>query len=339
VRNRKLNSKFIIALGIILITVSSANASRAFQQRGSIRGRVVANIPEQRRIVPGVVVTLSGERLGERKLQTVSDTEGLFDFQGLIAGEYLVTVEFTGFKKYEQRLSVQIDATVEHDILLEPLPVAESVTVVDDRTDASKIESTTPSVITQEALRDAPLIDQKFQDALPLLPGVVRGPDGNLNIKGTHPSQSGILVSSLNVTDPVTGTPAIELPLEAVETVQVHSNPYSSEFGKFTGAVTTIETRSGSNDWRYLVTGTLPRPRWRDGKLYGIGAATPRVAVGGPIKKDKLFFFANYEGVRLAQGESKIAFVPTGAICAFFESVTRTRTAESAKRYSSRALG
>jgi hypothetical protein len=99
----------------------------------------------------------------------------------------------------------------------------------------------------------------------------------------------------LNVTDPVTGAPAIELPLEAVDTVQVHSNPYSSEFGKFTGAVTTIETRSGSNDLRYLITGTLPRPRWRDGKIYGIGAATPRIAVGGPIKKDKLFFFQSVE--------------------------------------------
>jgi hypothetical protein len=167
--------------------------------------------------------------------------------------------------------------------------------VNDDRTDASKTESTTPSVITTQALRDAPLIDQKFQDALPLLPGVVRGPDGNLNIKGTRPTQSGILVSSLNVTDPVTGAPAIELPLEAVDTVQVHSNPYSSEFGKFTGAVTTIETRSGSNDLRYLFTGTLPRPRWRDGKIYGIGAATPRIAIGGPIKKDKLFFFQSVE--------------------------------------------
>ena len=122
-------------------------------------------------------------------------------------------------------------------------------------------------MITQAALRDAPLIDQKFQDALPLLPGVLRGPDGNLNIKGTRPSQSGILVSSLNVTDPVTGAPAIELPLEAVDTVQVHSNPYSSEFGKFTGAVTTIETRSGSNDLRYLFIGVLPRPRWRDGTI------------------------------------------------------------------------
>ena len=279
---------FLIGIfGLISTTVAA--------QGGNIRGKVVADIPDQRRILPGVAVTLSGERLGEKKLQSVTDLEGQYDFPSLVAGEYLVTVEFSGFKKYEKKLSVQIEATVEHDILLQPVPLTENVTVTDNQTDAGKTESTTPSVITTQALRDAPLIDQKFQDALPLLPGVVRGPDGNLNIKGTRPTQSGILVSSLNVTDPVTGAPAIELPLEAVDTVQVHSNPYSSEFGKFTGAVTTIETRSGSNDLRYLITGTLPRPRWRDGKIYGIGAATPRIAIGGPIKKDKLFFFQSVE--------------------------------------------
>jgi hypothetical protein len=278
-----------------LLNGSPSVFGAAYVQGGRILGRVVADIPDQRKALSGVVVTLSSDRPGDKKFQSVSDMEGQYDFPGLIAGEYTLTVEFSGFKKYEKKLSVQIEATVEQDILLQPVPLTESVTVTDDRTDGSKTESTTPSVITNEALRDAPLVDQKFQDALPLLPGVVRGPDGNLNIKGTRPTQSGILVSSLNVTDPVTGAPAIELPLEAVDTVQVHSNPYSSEFGKFTGAVTTIETRSGSNDLRYLFTGTLPRPRWRDGKLFGIGAATPRIAVGGPIIKDKLFFFQSVE--------------------------------------------
>ncbi len=285
----------LVTLFFIPLFVGGPYVFGAAQQGGRIRGKVVADIPDQRKALPGVVVTLSSVRPGDKKIQNVSDMEGQYDFPGLIAGEYILTVEFSGFKKYEKKLSVQIEATVEQDLLLQPLPVTESVTVIDDRTDASKTETTTPSVITDVALRDAPLVDQKFQDALPLLPGVVRGPDGNLNIKGTRPSQSGILVSSLNVTDPVTGAPAIELPLEAVDTVQVHSNPYSSEFGKFTGAVTTIETRSGSNDLRYLFTGTLPRPRWRDGKLFGIGAATPRIAIGGPIKKDKLFFFQSVE--------------------------------------------
>jgi hypothetical protein len=291
----KLTRIFIPFLVTLFFAGISSVVLGEMLQTGSIRGKVVADIPDQRKPLSGVTVTLSSERLGDKSIQTISDLEGQYEFPGLIAGDYILTVEFSGFKKYEKKLSVQIEATVEQDILLQPVPITENVTIKDDRVDAAKTESTTPSVITQEAMRDAPLIDQKFQDALPLLPGVVRGPDGNLNIKGTRPSQSGFLVSSLNVTDPVTGAPAIELPLEAVDTVQVHSNPYSSEFGKFTGAVTTIETRSGSNDLRYLFLGVLPRPRWRDGKLYGIGAATPRIAVGGPIKKDKLFFFQSVE--------------------------------------------
>jgi hypothetical protein len=291
----KLTRIFIPFLVTFFFAGNSGVSLGEMLQTGSIRGKVVADIPDQRKPLSGVTVTLSSERLGDKRIQATTDLEGQYDFPGLIADDYIVTVEFSGFKKYEKKLSVQLEATVEHDILLQPVPITEDVTIKDDRIDAGRTESTTPSVITQEALRDAPLIDQKFQDALPLLPGVVRGPDGNLNIKGTRPSQSGILVSSLNVTDPVTGAPAIELPLEAVDTVQVHSNPYSSEFGKFTGAVTTIETRSGSNDLRYLFLGVLPRPRWRDGKIYGIGAATPRIAVGGPIKKDKLFFFQSVE--------------------------------------------
>ena len=295
----------VIALGLTIVSI--LNASRvlanevlnprisAAAQTGSIKGKVVADVPDARKTLAGVVVTLSGDLLPGKKVQVISDEEGVYSFTGLIAGDYILAVEQQGFNRYEQRVSVQIEATVELNILLQPQTVTGTVTVTDDPTQASKSESSLPGVITTSTLNNAPLIDQKFQDALPLLPGVVRGPDGTLNIKGTRPTQSGILVSSLNVTDPVTGSPAIELPLEAVDTVQVYSNPYSAEYGKFTGAVTAIETRSGSNRWRYLVTGTLPRPRLRDGKIFGIGAVTPRVAVGGPIKKDRLFFFQSLE--------------------------------------------
>ena len=130
--NKKV-TKLIITAALLL-----ANAGLAFAQGGSIKGKVVADIPDQRRILPGLVVMLSGDRLGERKLQSVTDREGQFDFQGLVAGDYVVTVEFSGFKKYERRLSVQIDATVEHDILLQPVPLTETVTVTDDRTDPSR---------------------------------------------------------------------------------------------------------------------------------------------------------------------------------------------------------
>jgi len=280
---------------ILCVRGETAFATSLPSQFGSIKGKVVADIPDQQKPIPGVTVMVSGSVIGNKKLQAISDDEGAYSFTGLTAGDYTLTVELKGFDKYEQKVSVQIEATVELNILLAPTAITGTVTVTDDQTSASKTESSVPGVITTATLRDAPLIDQRFQDALPLLPGIIRGPDGTLNIKGTRPTQSGILVSSLNVTDPVTGNPAIALPIEAVDTIHVYSNPYSAEFGKFTGAVTSIETRSGSNRWRYLVTGVLPRPRLRDGNIFGIGAVTPRIAVGGPIKKDKLFFFQSLE--------------------------------------------
>src|SRR6185369_12341042 len=287
--------RHLAVMAAVVVVFVLSLSSNAAAQGSNIKGKVVADIPVRRKALSGVIVSLSGDRLAGKKLQSISDEEGRYEFAGLVAGDYLVAVDLTGFKAYEQKISVLIEATVEQDILLQPISVSATVTVKPDLTDVTKTDTATPGVLTSAALQDAPLIDQKFQDALPLLPGVVRGPDGTLNLKGTRPNQSGILVSSLNVTDPVTGNPAIELPLEAVETVHVYSNPYSAEYGKFTGAVTAIETRSGSNKLRYLVTGTLPRPRVREGHIFGIGAATPRVAVGGAIKKDKLFFFQSLE--------------------------------------------
>jgi hypothetical protein len=178
---------------------------------------------------------------------------------------------------------------------LQPATVRETVTVTPDEDRINKTQTTVAGQISSTKLRNAPLVNEKFQDALPLLPGVIRSPDGALSIKGTRPDQGGVLVSSLNVTDPFTGDAAIDLPLEAVESVQVFSNPFSAEYGRFTGAVTAIETRSGSNQWRYLITNLLVRPRLRDGSFYGVQSATPRIAVGGPIKKDKVFFFQSLE--------------------------------------------
>jgi outer membrane receptor for ferrienterochelin and colicin len=264
-------------------------------QGGRIKGKVVAVTADKREALPGVVVTLSGSLLQTGALQSVSDEEGEYVFGGLVAGDYVVTVELQGFQKYERKVMVPIEASVDLNIMLSPMELRGTVDVEAEDRETRQTESTIPSQVTTQTLRNAPLAREKFQDALPLLPGVVRGPDGMLNVKGARASQSGVLVSSLNATDPVTGNSAIDLPLEAVELVQVYSNPYSSEYGKFAGAVTSIETRSGSNDFRYLLTNVLPRPRLRDGKIYGIGSTTPRLAVGGPVIKDKLFFFQSFE--------------------------------------------
>ncbi|KAF0223279.1 MAG: hypothetical protein FD167_4967, partial [bacterium] len=155
--------------------------------------------------------------------------------------------------------------------------------------------------VKQKELKNAPLVNERFQDALPLLPGVVRGPDGLLNIKGARSGQSGLLVNSTNVTDPVTGDFAISLPIEAIESVSVLSSPYSAEYGKFSGAVTSIGTRSGGDSYKFLFTNFFPRLRKREdpitgkSKVVGLESFTPRFIITGPIIKKKLTFSQSLE--------------------------------------------
>jgi hypothetical protein len=281
--------------GLACLPALNAHAATPVQSSGRLKGTIVAVSGARRERIPGVVIILTGSVLGEKKLETISDDQGEYSFNRLAAGDYKLIVNHAGFEKFEQRVIILIDATIDLDVLLQPSGVSETVTVKTSEDRINTTETTVAGEISAPKLRNVPLVNEKFQDALPLLPGVTRSPDGSLNIKGTRSDQGGVLVSSLNVTDPVTGDPAIDLPLEAVESVQVFSNPFSAEYGRFSGAVTAIETRSGSNQWRYLVTNLLVRPRLRNGKIYGVQSATPRIAVGGPLRKDKVFFFQSFE--------------------------------------------
>src|SRR5258708_3559056 len=97
------------------------------------------------------------------------------------------------------------------------------------------------------------------------------------------------------VTDLVTGESSINLPIEAVQSVEVLTNPYSAEYGQFTGAVTSVQTRSGSDKFHANATSFFPRFRRRGGSFVGIAAFTPRVTFSGPLIKDKLKFFQSFE--------------------------------------------
>lgn len=294
-------------LAFLLLTNNFAVVQAApLAQTARIRGKVLAITPDKRTPIPGAVVTLSGDLPQDGT--AVTDEDGNYVFTDLAAGTYIVTVDLSGFEHYTTQLTVPIGITADFNIELIPRGVSEQVDVTSDN-NGNRTESTVPGQITTPVLRNAPLINERFQDALPLLPGIVRGPDGLLNIKGTRAAQSGVLVSDLNATDPVTGIAAIELPIEAVESVQVYANPFSSEYGNFAGAVTSIETRAGTDKWRYLLTNVLPRLRRRDGAFVGIESATPRVAVGGPIIKEKLYFFQEFE-YRFVRTEVPVPSLP-----------------------------
>jgi len=103
-------------------------------------------------------------------------------------------------------------------------------------------------------------------------------------------------VNSANVTDPVTGGPAINLPIDVVSSVQVISNPYDPQYGKFTGAVSTVATKTSDYEkFHFSIQNFLPRLRDRDGSIMGLGAATPRTTITGPVWKDRIAITQSFE--------------------------------------------
>src|SRR5438093_6108422 len=132
-------------------------------------------------------------------------------------------------------------------------------------------------------MQQAPIASDRFQDARPVIPGVVRGPDGLLNISGTRSNQSALTFNSANGTDPVTGEDAIELPIDAVSSVVVRGAAYAPEVGLSAGAATMVETKTAGDTWDVTVNDLEPRLRRRAGEFRGIESWTPRVTFGGPV--------------------------------------------------------
>ena len=100
--------------------------------------------------------------------------------------------------------------------------------------------------------------------------------------------KSALTFNNANGTDPVTGEDAVELPIDAVSTVQVRGAAFAPEFGLSAGAVTTVETQRAGDAWHVTVNDLEPRPRLRAGEFRGVESWTPRLTTGGPIVKGKL---------------------------------------------------
>ena len=130
-------------------------------------------------------------------------------------------------------------------------------------------------------VRNAPNIDDRAESILPTLPEAVRGPDTRINMKGARSTQSGALVKSANATDPATGNPGIAAPIDVVASVQVISNPYYPQYGKLTGAVSTLDTKTSDFEkWHCLINNFIPRARVRDNTAFVL--APPRLGQRAP---------------------------------------------------------
>jgi outer membrane receptor protein involved in Fe transport len=275
-----------IALGFGLL-LGSALGQITPQPNGAIRG-VVFTLEKDgvRSVVPGTNLSLDGPV----HLQAETDPEGKFGFKAVTPGSYTITAQAPGLTA-TKNLEVRAGSVSQLELEMKLQAVTESTTVTASTEQVGTKESSGRATISQSTVEHAPNRNERFEDLLPLVPGVVRGPNGRINMKGARSSESGSLVNSADVTDPATGESAINIPIDVVSSVQVLSTPYDPQYGKFTGAISNVETRPGDfNRFRMSAQNLLPRLRREDGTIMGIAAVSPRFTFSGPIVKDRVAF-------------------------------------------------
>ena len=269
--------------------------------------------------VSGVIFTLGSDRVQtvwpnaritlrnlttQSEVSTVSNEVGAYAFTGLRAGEYEVTVSLAGFETLVKRLILKRDVAdkLDFQLVLKKRKETANVTAEPTGVDVSSSSGSTPT-LTADILKSAVRLGQDFQEALPLLPGVVRGLDGQIRIKGGRANQTNTLVNTASVSDPFTGQPALHLPVVAVQSVRVLSNPFSAEYGKFSSGVVEVNTRGGTEEWKWLFEDPIPRFRWVNHRPHGVESASPHLTFAGPLKRGKLYLFQSlayhYDTVRV----------------------------------------
>jgi hypothetical protein len=259
---------------------------------GTVQGVVfTADADGGRSVVPAAKISLDGSS----HIEAQSTPEGKFVLRAIPAGAYTITAQASGMAA-TLRIEVTAETVSEVELQMKLQAVTESTTVSASAEPADTKEPSGINTVQDSAIRNMPNIDDQFQSLLPLIPGVVRGPNGLIDMKGARTSQNGSLVNSADVTDPATGATAINIPIDVVSSVKVLSTPYDPEYGKFTGAVSNVETRAGDfNKFRVSAQNLLPRFRRIDGSIMGVAAFSPRITFSGPIAKDRVAFTQSFE--------------------------------------------
>ena len=288
-----MTTRRLIIIAVLLGLVSANGLSQNSEKTsGAIQGVVFTIDPDgARSVVPGTQISLDGSA----HLEVESDGEGQFAFTSVAAGDYTLRAEAPSLAATQ---TVAVTAGNVSEVLLEMrlVMVADSTTVSANTDQVETKQSSGTNTIGESAVEHMPNRNEHFESLLPLVPGVVRGPSGRINMKGARASQKGSLVNSADVTDPATGETAINIPIDVVQSVQVLSTPYNPEYGKFTGAVSNVETKPGDFDkFRMSAQNLIPRLRREDGSIMGIAAVSPRFTFSGPIVKDRVAFTESLE--------------------------------------------
>lgn len=287
---------------------------------GTIKDKSGASIPESVALIRNVDTGVARSVL--------SNQEGLYRAPNLQPGSYELTVSAQGFQRQIRKsIRLNVGSELVVDFELEVGTVTEAVEVKGQAVEVDLASATVSKTVGGSTIRELPLNGRDWTQLAILEPGISsigsggggsRGGNGvKLTVSGARPSENNFRLDGISMNDNSNSTPAntigTNLGVEAVREFSIVSNNYSAEYGRATGAVINAVTRSGTND----IKGTLfyfHRNSALDARNFFDGSTKPSfrrhqfgAAVGGPMRKNRTFWFANYEELRQMLATTSIA--------------------------------
>ena len=325
---------------LVLFLVSTAFVLNAQSTDASLAGRVVD--PSKARIA---VAKLAAIRSGTNaRYETTTNASGEYDLPSLPPGAYRIEIEASGFKRLiDPEIILHVQDALNVDFMLTVGSASESITVEGSAPLTNTESATVSTLIDRNFVEDLPLNGRSFQTLILLTPGVVMtdtafDDQGQFSANGQRADANYFTVDGVSANFGVTGYPALvqagggALPalsvsggtnslvsLDAMQEFRVQTSSFAPEFGRTPGGQISIATRSGTNlfhgtlfdnfrnsvldanDW-FANYNHLPKPEERQNDFGGV--------FGGPILRDKMFFFYSYEGLRLRQPSTQETVVP-----------------------------
>src|SRR5580658_3148814 len=318
--------KLAFALAAVVAGLNLASLNVAGQQiTASIRGTV---LDPSGAIVQGATVTAKQTETGLTRVG-ITDHQGEYVLVELPIGHYQLEIQARGFQKYlQQGISLDVNETATVSIRLK---VGAETQQVEVRADAALVQSTVSSLgetVMEHEILDLPLDGRNFSQLGLLQPGVVPLTPGLLEaggparqgqayaVNGQRPESNNFLIDGADNVNAVDAGYVLKPPIDAIAEFKILTHNANAEFGRNTGSTTNIVTRAGGNSfhgaaWEFLRNDAMDASDYFTRSVQPLKQNQFGATFGGPILKDKTFFFGYYEGFRNRQGETVPATVPS----------------------------
>jgi hypothetical protein len=333
-----LSVRWRIFVPILLFLLVAVPAAPAWAQAGSA-GLTGTIKDSQGGALPGATITATNTATGASRT-TVSNESGAFNMPGLAPGTYTVKVELSSFKTSQhENVLLQVDSTTQLDSVLAIGALSETVTVTETTPIINTTDASVGQTMNQQTIERLPVEGRNVVHLLSLQPGAVFVPTTNANtddprygaVAGSRSDQQNVTLDGIDVNDPqlqAAYTSAVRVTQEALQEFKVSTSNYGAEAGRSSGAQVSLVTRSGTNQYNGSGYGFFRRTATSSNEYFlklaqlgsGEESKAPRLdkdiyggSFGGPIQRNKMFFFGNYEQLRENSEAPVVRSVPSNS--------------------------